>query len=344
MSAKPEKHTVKTISFLSADRTAGGIQRALRDWADSLSHIPNYKLILHAPDTPALNDISHSLNLPHHVLTNLQRALYRLIPPLAAFGPKSDICFVHNGFLAPAARYLAHRTIGVCHNDKPAKFKAVDHLICLTPDGIDKAQKAGWKADNLSLIPHFIEDKPLASKNPNEGALHIISAGRLVAKKNFQLFIDIAARAKSDNPNLRFSLAGTGPEAEALRKYNDTLGSPVSLLGWVDLSSLATEADIFCSPSLDEPYGLVLTEMMQAGLAVLASPSFGASFILDKGRTAPLLPFDDAQPWVDEIHKLDKDRHALDTLQNACTERLQDPIFSRARFEKDIIQLINALS
>ena len=182
---------------------------------------------------------------------------------------------------------------------------------------------------------------PLTKDTDTTTPLHIISAGRLVAKKHFSLFIEAAALAKSANPDLQFTLAGTGPEAANLAQQNAALGHPVSLIGWADLSQLAASADIFCSPSLDEPYGYVLTEMMQAGLAILASPSFGANLILDKGKTGPLLPFTDATKWAEAIIGLDKDRRALTTLKQNSIKRLEDPVFSRKRFAEDIRTLIS---
>lgn len=334
----------KRILFLSADRTAGGIQRALRDWSGVIAEHPAYALSLHAPNTPALNALARDLHLPHRILTSLHRVLFRFIPSLASLSQKSDICFVHNGFLVPAARHLAHHTIGVCHNDKPAKFQGADYLICLTPDGLAKAKHAGWPDDKLRCIPHFIDDKPVVTKTPHKNALHIISAGRLVEKKNFALFIKMAALAKTANAHLRFSLAGTGPEANRLSRLNADLGNPVEMLGWSDLTVLAANADIFCSPSRDEPYGLVITEMMQAGLAILASPSFGARLILDQGHVAPLLPFDDADAWAQQIGALDADRDRLRQMQKACSKRLDDPVFKRSRFAYDLGQLIDALS
>ena len=336
---------LKEISFLSADRSAGGIQRALRDWAAVISENPAYALTLHVPDTPALRDIADELALRHRNLTTIDRLLFRAAPLTARLQKQTDLVFVHNGFLVAAARHLARHVVGVCHNDKPDKFRGADHLICLTPDGVDNARAKGWGADMVSCIPHFIPDTPgsaadLRDARPSKAPLHIISAGRLVAKKNFALFIKAAAIAKSARPDLQFTLAGTGPEGETLARLNTELGNPVSLIGWADLSKLAASADIFCSPSLDEPYGYVLTEMMQAGLAILASPSFGANLILDRGKTAPLLPFADATKWAEAILALDADRHALTKQKSAAMKRLQDPIFSRQRFADDINSLI----
>ncbi len=336
---------LKEISFLSADRSAGGIQRALRDWAAVISENPAYSLTLHVPDSAALRDIATEMALWHRKLTTFDRLLFRAAPLMARLQKQADLVFVHNGFLVAAARHLARQVVGVCHNDKPAKFFGADHLICLTPDGVDNARAKGWGADMVSCIPHFIPNMPatkadLQNASPSRAPLHIISAGRLVAKKNFALFIKAAAIAKSTRPNLQFTLAGTGPEGKMLAKLNAELGNPVSLIGWADLSKLAASADIFCSPSLDEPYGYVLTEMMQAGLAILASPSFGANLILDRGKTAPLLPFAEATKWAEAILALDADRHALTEQKSAAITRLQDPIFSRQRFADDINSLI----
>lgn len=333
------------ILFLTADRTAGGIQRALGDWASVITGWQEVDLTLIAPPDRLSEQMMANEKIAGAALSNSQRLRFRHLPWTAPFGhPKGDIGFIHNAFLVPAGRHLARTVIGVCHNDKPEKFRAADHLICLTDDGAQKAKQAGWHQDNITCLPHFIAPATPPTRHIHNRDLHIVAAGRLVAKKNFALFIDIAAAVKAKIPSMRFSLAGTGPQEAMLRARNEAAGNPVELLGWADLTKLAAEADIFCSPSLDEPFGYVLTEMMQAGLAILATPSFGARMILDQGQAGWILPFADIGPWVDVLCQLHHDRKALLAAQKSACTRMDSPLFSRAQFSETLRALIDQYS
>ena len=123
--------------FITSDKTEGGIQRALIDWASVILESTPYRFTAITPD----NRFSRWLADYHPraertLLTSGGRIIMRHLPPLfrySAAGKRANIAFVHNGFACAAARTLAQHVIGICHNDKPAHFSAADQLICLTP-------------------------------------------------------------------------------------------------------------------------------------------------------------------------------------------------------------------
>ena len=62
----------------------------------------------------------------------------------------------------------------------------------------------------------------------------------------------------------------------------------IFLKGWAeDLSAIFAEADIFCLPSHEEPFGLILGEAMLAGLPVIATKTDGPVDILGQNGESP---------------------------------------------------------
>ena len=145
------------ILFVTSDKTEGGIQRALCEWASvclagaspKQAGLGNAGLKF-AGLTPQ-NRFSqwlaaHQADTHIHPLTTPLRVMMRYTPSLFPHfsGIKSaKLAFVHNGFACAATRKIASHVIGVCHNDKPQQFAAADRLICLTPSAIQKALQAG---------------------------------------------------------------------------------------------------------------------------------------------------------------------------------------------------------
>ena len=77
-----------------------------------------------------------------------------------------------------------------------------------------------------------------------------------------------------------FSIAGSGPEEDRLRRLARELGASVDFLGFVDqpdLAAVAAQADTFVFPSTQDEFGFVLLEAMAAGMACIASPFAGAT-------------------------------------------------------------------
>jgi glycosyltransferase involved in cell wall biosynthesis len=104
----------------------------------------------------------------------------------------------------------------------------------------------------------------------------VLFAGRLYRRKRVETLLRAAAMLRGRIPGLAVRLVGDGPHAAPLRRLARELplGDAVHWLGDVPRSQLATEynrADVFCLPSVQEGFGIVLLEAMAAGKPIVAS-------------------------------------------------------------------------
>jgi phosphatidylinositol alpha-mannosyltransferase len=104
-------------------------------------------------------------------------------------------------------------------------------------------------------------------------------------------------RLAGSRPGLRLMVAGPGDPEPALADVPDHLRPRVAVLGRLDDADRVRayhSTDLFCAPNLGgESFGIVLTEAMAAGAAVVASdiPAFAA--VLDGGRAGELFAVGD---------------------------------------------------
>ena len=294
------------ILIATSDKKAGGIERALIDQLALLGGNDAYDLSLLSPPSPA-----SAYAKKHLKLSSLRRFAYRTLPAFSALGMK------HN------------YDIALCHNDKPHHFNGCDRLVCLTKDGLAKAQKAGWEAEKLTLIPHF-HNAPKGLKIPKpQSPLTIGAAGRMVEKKNLSLFIEIAALVKQTHPDIRFALGGDGPLKERLTALNHHYGNPVEMRGWIDFPAFLKELDVMIVPSKDEPFGFIFPEAMAEGVAVIATPTNGASHCLNDGTVGPILPSDKPEAFAKEICALADDLPLLHKRQKTAYDYVSTALFDR---------------
>ena len=170
-------------------------------------------------------------------------------------------------------------------------------------------------------------DMTVAPVSKADTSLRVSAAGRFVGKKNFGLFISIAAAVQAQRPDIGFTLAGDGPEGASLKNMAAQTGAKIDFTGWTDMDALTSQTDIFILPSTDEPFGYVLAEMMDAGTAILSTPTSGADYMLDGGEIAPLIEADDVDKWVETILGLADDPDALAGLRNQIFSHIRKPHF-----------------
>jgi len=113
----------------------------------------------------------------------------------------------------------------------------------------------------------------------------VLFLGRLTAQKGPEFFLEIAAKVIGKNPGVRFVVAGTG---EKLRPMIETgafrgLGDHFHFTGFLDqakVRDLLSMTDVYCMPSVSEPFGLSALEAAQFGIPAVISKQSGVSEVL----------------------------------------------------------------
>lgn len=135
----------------------------------------------------------------------------------------------------------------------------------------------------------------------------IAAVGRLNPQKNFALLLDIAAELAPRFPDLRFLLAGEGPEETMLREKARTLGltERVVFSGYVaDTRNVYVAADMLLMPSRFEGLPMTLLEAMAMRLPVVASRLDGIAEVVEDGREGFLVESTDTAGFVERCTTL----------------------------------------
>lgn len=162
-----------------------------------------------------------------------------------------------------------------------------------------------------TIIPlPALDDDPATAP---AGGRTILSAGRLIHQKGFDLLIDAFHRL--EDPEAELMIAGSGPEEGALRQQIARLGleAQISLAGYVpDIRPLLDEARLFVMASRFEGYGAVIVEALGAGRPVIATASTPAvGDVLGDPERGIVIPVEDVDALTDALRTL-LDRPATD--------------------------------
>jgi len=165
-----------------------------------------------------------------------------------------------------------------------AEYAAADAIAVPTRFAAETFQARGVPAEKLLINPYGVD---LTRFQPTEHAPEkkprILFVGRVGIRKGVPALLEAFAPLSGEA-----ELHLVGPVEPAMEKLFAALPmAGVTVQGAVAAASLPAvyaDADLFCLPSLEEGFPLVLLQAMAAGLPVVATPECGAADILTPGH------------------------------------------------------------
>lgn len=222
-----------------------------------------------------------------------------------------------------------HPQVAVAQNYSLKPMIGLEHVFATTADLRRALIEAGQPAGRITVIPNMVRvPRDVAPPRPcAPGPLTIGAMGRLVRKKGFADLVDALALLRDRGLPFVFELAGDGPEAAALERQVDERGlaERTRLVGWVtDKRTFFESIDVFCVPSLHEPFGIVVIEGFAHARPTVVTDAEGPREIVRHGEDGLVVPRHDPLALADALAGLLQDPALRARLAGAALERARD--------------------
>lgn len=169
------------------------------------------------------------------------------------------------------------RMMAGVHTLRLRRFEAAIAVSRATAD----AMREKWHPRiPVTVIPNGVG--PVAPRPPRAPGLRILSLARLSPEKRLPALVDGFAELHRSRPEARLTLAGTGPEQDALTAQVARLGlgDVVSMPGFVDPEAAMAEHDVLAMLSVWENCSYALLDAAARGMGVVASDVGGNPEVL----------------------------------------------------------------
>ena len=225
--------------------------------------------------------------------------------------------------------WITRKTVEIC-------VKKASHVITATPEIKNKAEEY-FKIPKakIKIIPLGFKVRSVLVNNEGrsevnlDAPLKLVSIGRLVKRKNYQLLLAALKILKKKNIKVSLKILSNGPLLAELKEkiVKLELEDQVEFLGTVSEAEKFRElfkADVYVSSAAHEGFGLVFLEAMHAGLPIIASDNGGQTYFLKEKENALFFKNNDADDLAEKIDFLNNNRDNLNQLGENNQKRVLD--------------------
>jgi glycosyltransferase involved in cell wall biosynthesis len=195
------------------------------------------------------------------------------------------------------------------------EFYGLKQLPAIVPELIDLAE---WR-------------KLLAEHTPAPSSrFTVLFVGRLYRRKRVEILLRAAAALRGRIPELEVRLVGGGPCGPRLRQLSSELklGGTATWLGDVSRSQLVSEyqrADLFCLPSVQEGFGIVLLEAMAAGTPIVGARAAAIPEVVPHGLLVEPENAEALAAGIEELYRSPEKRASLARTGSEWVEQFDAP-------------------
>ena len=308
-------------------RDLGGIQQVFIDYNDALT-LQGHEVInvssVGAQVTNKLKNCHRLVNfVPWCILSKIHLGILMAIY-------KPDIILAHgNRAMSFAKAFKAKATplVGVSHNYSYKYLKKCDYVLTLTNKLKEHLIAHGFDAGKLLSIANMVrithEYQPMAFRAP----IIIGSMGRFVAQKGFVYLIESIGLLKQAGHDVRLLLGGDGADKALLIEKTKALKleNEVIFSGWVeDKDAFFQQIDIFCSPTIIEPFGMLVLEAIEHSKPVIATKSGGPEETIRNGQDGLLAEIESASDLANKLQLAIKNQDMSHNMARSAYERLKE--------------------
>ncbi len=196
---------------------------------------------------------------------------------------------------------------------------------------------------NAFNAPAILPDKEFLRTELKLSDKVMVSVGRLVPWKGFSLLIKLMPELISLHPDLKFFIAGEGPDWDQLNKMivDNKMADHVFLTGrlsQLELLKLIKASDLFILNTSYEGFSHQLLEVMWCGTPIVTTNVGGNPELITNGQNGLIISYNSSEEIKKAIDKILSDKIFAGNLSRSARERIK--LFSLDRMIDDLVEEI----
>ncbi len=227
---------------------------------------------------------------------------------LLTYRPNVIIC--HSNRLMKWMKILRYftgtKSIAVNHGISFKHSLNCDYIISINQQIADMVTGAGFDARKSFVISNVIEIDENYRQKKIQQPLTIGAYGRIEPRKGFDILIKAVEILTKQGRNINLKIGGFevagGYNTKTLQDLANSCNVVCNFVGVVhDKKQFFQDVDIFCVPSREEPFGLVILEGFLHSTLTISSDSEGGKLLIKNNEDGLLFANDNPQDLAQKI-------------------------------------------
>jgi glycosyltransferase involved in cell wall biosynthesis len=190
---------------------------------------------------------------------------------------------------------------------------------------VNLLEKYRFPKEKLVVIHNGTEIQDRIRLDRGNHPFTIGSAGRFFPVKDYPFFVEVAAEVNRYAKDVRFELAGEGPEFERITERIQRYGlqDVFRLKGFMEnMSEFYNGLDLYINTSIHEGLPMSVLEAMSHGLPVVASKEGGIKEVVGDGLHGFLIEGRDPERFAQKCLAIYRDRTLRQSMGTASREKI----------------------
>lgn len=205
-----------------------------------------------------------------------------------------------------------------------AEYQLADKIIVPSSYTYRSFIEQGFAPEQLALLPLDANFHPQKQDYRQERAIRPESfvvgfVGGSVLRKGLLYLLQAWQQLQLPNSRLLIKTSlydlQTFPAIQKIIESNPT----IELVGYLSsMEDFYAQCDVFCLPSIDDGFGMVVFESLACGVPVIVSENVGAADLIEEGVTGFKVPIRSPDAIANNLQVLHSDLALRETMQKNC--------------------------
>jgi len=254
--------------------------------------------------------------------------VFHLFFILLRFRPDLVIC--HSNRIMKWMRFFWVKSVAVNHGIAFKHSLNCDYVISINQQIADLVVESGFDKAKSFVLPNAIKvDQKFYEKKPKSPPT-IGIYGRIESRKGFDVLLKAAGILQKNNYDFRLKIGGFevpgSYDWQSLKDLalEENILERCQFVGVVlDKKNFFGDVDIFCVPSREEPFGIVILEGFLFSTLVISSDTDGGKLLIKNGENGFLFANENSQDLAEKIAEILNNPQAYSNLTNQAFLNLE---------------------